>query len=218
MKTPMSSETKLTKDEEGECVDSNKYRCMIGSLLYLMERRSDIMFSVCQCARFQEDLKCHILKQLSVSSDTLGIFNAKTMLERLRNRRLVFASDSFGRNQWESLLCMLSTDVANKSSIYEGHPPAGSPKQVRTTLKIDKTDWSFGKWKGANNREPLSEDILGATTQRDTGSYYPKRYWELLPKEILGATTQRDTGSYYPKRYWELLPKERLGCLMGKWR
>ncbi|GKE98926.1 hypothetical protein Tco_0022277, partial [Tanacetum coccineum] len=46
------------------------------------------------------------------------------------------------------------------------------------------------------------------------GSYYPKRYWELLPKEILGATTQRDTGSYYPKRYWELLPKERLGCLM----
>ncbi|GKC50258.1 hypothetical protein Tco_1073003, partial [Tanacetum coccineum] len=55
------------------------------------------------------------------------------------------------------------------------------------------------------NREPLSEDILGATTQRDTGSYYPKRYYELLPKEILGAITQRDTGSYYPKRYWDAL-------------
>ncbi|GJY21925.1 hypothetical protein Tco_0394491 [Tanacetum coccineum] len=55
------------------------------------------------------------------------------------------------------------------------------------------------------NREPLSEDILEATTQRDTGSYYPKRYWELLPKEILGATTQRDTGSYYAKRYWDVL-------------
>ncbi|GJX67332.1 hypothetical protein Tco_0303059 [Tanacetum coccineum] len=44
-------------------------------------------------------------------------------------------------------------------------------------------------------------------------SYYPKRYWELLPKEILGAITQRDTGSYYPKRYWELLPKEILGAI-----
>ncbi|GKC12498.1 hypothetical protein Tco_1009280, partial [Tanacetum coccineum] len=55
------------------------------------------------------------------------------------------------------------------------------------------------------NREPLSEDILGATTQRDTRSYYPKRYWELLPKEILGAITQRDTGSYYPKRDWDVL-------------
>ncbi|GJV45757.1 hypothetical protein Tco_1430293 [Tanacetum coccineum] len=49
------------------------------------------------------------------------------------------------------------------------------------------------------NREPLSEDILGATTQRDTGSYYPKRYWELLPKEILGAITQRETGMSYGK-------------------
>ncbi|GJU71267.1 hypothetical protein Tco_1262672 [Tanacetum coccineum] len=46
-----------------------------------------------------------------------------------------------------------------------------------------------------------------------TESYYPMRYWELLPKEILGAITQRDIGSYYPKRYWELLPKERLGAI-----
>ncbi|GJS61178.1 hypothetical protein Tco_0655962 [Tanacetum coccineum] len=49
-----------------------------------------------------------------------------------------------------------------------------------------------------------------ASIRRHTGSYYPKRYWELLPKEILGATTQRDTRSYYPKRYLELLPKEIL--------
>ncbi|GJV53116.1 retrovirus-related pol polyprotein from transposon TNT 1-94 [Tanacetum coccineum] len=40
MKTPMSSDTKLTKDEECESVDSTKY--------------PDIMFSVCLCARFQE--------------------------------------------------------------------------------------------------------------------------------------------------------------------
>ncbi|GKB04702.1 retrovirus-related pol polyprotein from transposon TNT 1-94 [Tanacetum coccineum] len=54
MKTPMSSDTKLTKDEECESVDSTKYRGMIGSLLYLMSSRSDIMFCVCLCARFQE--------------------------------------------------------------------------------------------------------------------------------------------------------------------
>jgi len=41
------------------------------------------------------------------------------MLERLRNKRVVFAGDSIGRNQWESLLCMLSTGVSDKSSIYE---------------------------------------------------------------------------------------------------
>ncbi|GKA55015.1 retrovirus-related pol polyprotein from transposon TNT 1-94, partial [Tanacetum coccineum] len=54
MKTPMSSDTKLTKDEEYESVDSTKYRGMIGSLLYLTASRPDIMFSVCLCARFQE--------------------------------------------------------------------------------------------------------------------------------------------------------------------
>ncbi|GJX97268.1 kinesin-like protein KIN-5C [Tanacetum coccineum] len=48
-------------------------------------------------------------------------------------------------------------------------------------------------------REPLFEDILGATTQRDTRSSYLKRYWELLPKEILGAITQIDTRMSYGK-------------------
>ncbi|KAK7303270.1 hypothetical protein RJT34_14173 [Clitoria ternatea] len=46
-------------------------------------------------------------------------FNATMMLEKLRGKRLVFAGDSIGRNQWESLLCMLSSGVPNKESIYE---------------------------------------------------------------------------------------------------
>ncbi|GJT05305.1 retrovirus-related pol polyprotein from transposon TNT 1-94 [Tanacetum coccineum] len=57
MKTPMSSDTKLTKDEECESVDSTKYQGMIGSLLYLTASRLDIMFSVYLCTRFQEDPK-----------------------------------------------------------------------------------------------------------------------------------------------------------------
>ncbi|GJS86059.1 hypothetical protein Tco_0752600 [Tanacetum coccineum] len=57
MKNPMSTATKLMKDEEGESADNTKYRGMIGSLLYLTAIRPDIMFSVCLCARFQEDPK-----------------------------------------------------------------------------------------------------------------------------------------------------------------
>ncbi|XAR61214.1 hypothetical protein NMG60_11034853 [Bertholletia excelsa] len=112
-------------------------------------------------------------------------FDAKHMLETLRNRRLVFVGDSIGRNQWESLLCMLSTAVPEKSSIYEvngspitkhtgflvfkfkdfnctieyyrspflvpqGHAPPGAPKKVKTTLRVDKLDWSSPRWKGAD--------------------------------------------------------------------
>ncbi|GKE01651.1 retrovirus-related pol polyprotein from transposon TNT 1-94 [Tanacetum coccineum] len=56
-KIPMSTEIKLTKDDEADSVDSSKYQGMIGSLLYLTASRTDIMFSVCLCARFQENLK-----------------------------------------------------------------------------------------------------------------------------------------------------------------
>lgn len=51
-------------------------------------------------------------------------FNASNMLNRIRNRRLVFVGDSIGRNQWESLICMLAEAVSNKSQIYEvnGNP------------------------------------------------------------------------------------------------
>ncbi|GJY53727.1 retrovirus-related pol polyprotein from transposon TNT 1-94, partial [Tanacetum coccineum] len=62
IKTPMSSETKLTHDEDGEPIDDTKYHGMIGSLLYLTASRLDIMFSVCLCARFQEAPKSSHLK------------------------------------------------------------------------------------------------------------------------------------------------------------
>ncbi|GKC59093.1 putative ribonuclease H-like domain-containing protein [Tanacetum coccineum] len=41
------------KDEEAEDVDVHLYRSMIGSLMYLIASRPDIMFVVCACARFQ---------------------------------------------------------------------------------------------------------------------------------------------------------------------
>ncbi|KAJ1256541.1 hypothetical protein BS78_K008300 [Paspalum vaginatum] len=53
MATPMSTQTALDADEEGEVVDQREYRGMIGSLLYLTATRPDIQFAVCLCARFQ---------------------------------------------------------------------------------------------------------------------------------------------------------------------
>ncbi|KAF3670135.1 Protein trichome birefringence-like 11 [Capsicum annuum] len=112
-------------------------------------------------------------------------FDAKHMLAKLRNRRVVFVGDSIGRNQWESLLCLLSSAVSDNSSIYEvngspitkhtgslvfkfkdynctveyyrapflvlqSRPPAGAPRNVKMTLKLDQMDWSSVKWRGAD--------------------------------------------------------------------
>ncbi|GJS56920.1 putative ribonuclease H-like domain-containing protein [Tanacetum coccineum] len=51
--TPIKTNKALLKDEEAEDVDVHLYRSMIGSLMYLIASRPDIMFVVCACARFQ---------------------------------------------------------------------------------------------------------------------------------------------------------------------
>nr|GEY33051.1 hypothetical protein [Tanacetum cinerariifolium] len=61
-KTPMSTEIKLTKDDEADFVDSSKYRGMIGSLLYSTASRPDIIFIVCLCAHLQENSKTTCLE------------------------------------------------------------------------------------------------------------------------------------------------------------
>jgi hypothetical protein len=61
-KTPMGTDGHLDLDKRGKSIDQKAYRSMIGSLLYLCASRTDIMFSVCMCARFQSDPKeCHLV-------------------------------------------------------------------------------------------------------------------------------------------------------------
>ncbi|XP_073281948.1 secreted RxLR effector protein 161-like [Primulina huaijiensis] len=58
----MGSTEKLFKDDVATGVDNTQYRSIIGSLLYLSASRPDIMFSVCLCARYQDDPKVTHLK------------------------------------------------------------------------------------------------------------------------------------------------------------
>jgi hypothetical protein len=61
IKTSMGTNGHLDLDMGGKPVDQKLYRSMIGSLLYLCASRSDIMLSVCTCARFQAAPKeCHL--------------------------------------------------------------------------------------------------------------------------------------------------------------
>jgi len=55
--TPMPSSCYTDADAAGKGVDQTKYRGLIGFLLYLTASRSDIMFVVCLCARYQANPK-----------------------------------------------------------------------------------------------------------------------------------------------------------------
>nr|GEW47104.1 uncharacterized mitochondrial protein AtMg00810-like [Tanacetum cinerariifolium] len=62
--TPTETQKPLVKDKEAVDVDVHLYRSMIGSLMYLTASRSDIMFAVYACFRFQVTPKTSHLQAL----------------------------------------------------------------------------------------------------------------------------------------------------------
>ena len=55
--TPMETDIKLSKYDEGSYVDPTLYTRLVGSLMYLTTTRPDIMFVVSLISRFMETLK-----------------------------------------------------------------------------------------------------------------------------------------------------------------
>nr|GEW14112.1 retrovirus-related Pol polyprotein from transposon TNT 1-94 [Tanacetum cinerariifolium] len=49
----MVEKSKLDEDKEGKAIDPSHYRGMIGTLLYLIASRPDLLFAICMCARYQ---------------------------------------------------------------------------------------------------------------------------------------------------------------------
>ena len=60
--TPMGTNGNLDSDTSGNMVNQKLYRSMIRSLLYVTASRSDVIFSVCICARFQASPRENHLK------------------------------------------------------------------------------------------------------------------------------------------------------------
>ncbi|GJX82090.1 gag-pol polyprotein [Tanacetum coccineum] len=53
--TPMVEKSKLDADPHGKEVDPTRYRGMIGSLMYLIASRPDLVFAVCMCLWYSKD-------------------------------------------------------------------------------------------------------------------------------------------------------------------
>ncbi|GJR38867.1 hypothetical protein Tco_1214551 [Tanacetum coccineum] len=105
-KTRMSTEIKLTKDDEADSVDSSKYRGMIGSLLYLTASRPDIMFSL--EVKRDEELRPYIQFKL-------GQFTFKVTPSRLsRILQTPHTPETFYSSKWS----LNSLDDHPKSNFF----------------------------------------------------------------------------------------------------
>ncbi|GKA63358.1 hypothetical protein Tco_0762964, partial [Tanacetum coccineum] len=51
--TPVATKPKLDAELSGKIIDQTDYRSKIGSLMYLTSSRTDIVHTVCYCARYQ---------------------------------------------------------------------------------------------------------------------------------------------------------------------
>ncbi|GJT34970.1 putative ribonuclease H-like domain-containing protein [Tanacetum coccineum] len=111
--TPLEPNKPLLKDEEAADVDVHLYRSMIGSLMYLTASRPDIMFAVCNCARFQVSPKTshlHAVKRIFrylKGQPKLGLWKSTTEGCQFLGRRLI---------SWQ---CKKQTIVANSTTEAE---------------------------------------------------------------------------------------------------
>ncbi|GJR71882.1 putative ribonuclease H-like domain-containing protein [Tanacetum coccineum] len=101
----------LLKDEEAANVDVHLYRSMIGSLMYLTASRSDIMFAICACARFQVTPKTshlHAVKRIFrylKGHPKLGLWKAKRTTEISQSSRPIpLVSDENVIKEWEDIM------------------------------------------------------------------------------------------------------------------
>ncbi|GJR89305.1 retrovirus-related pol polyprotein from transposon TNT 1-94 [Tanacetum coccineum] len=80
--TPMVDRLKLDEDPLGISVDHTRFWSMVGSLMYLIASRPDLVFAVCMCAREQVEKGVVELYFMSTDYQLAGIFTKALPRER----------------------------------------------------------------------------------------------------------------------------------------
>nr|GEU68557.1 retrovirus-related Pol polyprotein from transposon TNT 1-94 [Tanacetum cinerariifolium] len=65
--TPMVDQLKMNEDPLGIPVDQTRFRSMVSSIMYLTASRSDLVFSVCMCARTHAEVHPEVLSSLAIN-------------------------------------------------------------------------------------------------------------------------------------------------------
>ena len=92
---PIVTGTKLVKDENARAIDANKYKQMVGCLMYLLATRPDLAYSVCLVARHMErPTKMHLSAIKRILRYLRGIAGCGILYKKGEEVRLTGWSDS----------------------------------------------------------------------------------------------------------------------------
>ncbi|GKB35260.1 retrovirus-related pol polyprotein from transposon TNT 1-94, partial [Tanacetum coccineum] len=194
--TPMETQKPLLKDEDGEEVDVYMYRSMIGSLMYLTSSRSDIMFAVCTCARYEVNPKVshlHAVKEFLAYTDS---DYAGASLDRK-------STTGVNAHRHKTYYCWVTT--AGSKSMLLRVPQPSSPADIVSDEAIHK-ELGDSLVRAATTASSLEseQDSGNITKTRSKATPNESSSLELLQVVIPGNTLRSDEDSIKLKEFMEL--------------
>nr|GEV60406.1 hypothetical protein [Tanacetum cinerariifolium] len=129
--TPMEPNKILIKDVEAKDVDVHLYRSMIGSLMYLIASRPNIMFAVCACARFQ------------VTPKNIHLYDIKRIFRYLKGQPklgLWYPRDSPFDLEGISDSDYAGASLDRKSTTGDGKKVVVNEASIRCDLRLDDAE------------------------------------------------------------------------------
>jgi hypothetical protein len=123
VKNPVVPGHKLSKDEDGERVDSTLYKKIVGSLMYLTVTRPDITFIVSLISRYMEHpTAMHLQATKRVLRYVKGTVIFGVFYKKEGNQELLgytdsdYAGDQNDRNNTSGYVFLMSSGVVSWSS------------------------------------------------------------------------------------------------------
>ncbi|KAL8140753.1 hypothetical protein V2J09_006774 [Rumex salicifolius] len=109
-------------DKEKKPLPSSSCDLFSGKWVY--DNESYPLYKEKECSFMSDQLACEKFGRKDLSYQNwrwqpnqcdLPRFNATALLERLRNKRLVYVGDSLNRGQWVSMVCLIDTTISSPS-------------------------------------------------------------------------------------------------------
>ncbi|KAG6643469.1 hypothetical protein I3843_09G210900 [Carya illinoinensis] len=121
-------------------------KCDLFSGKWVFDNETYPLYKEQQCTFMSDQLACEKFGRKDLSYQNwrwqphqcnLPKFNATALLERLRNKRLVFVGDSLNRGQWVSMVCLLDSWISPKLKSMHNNGSLNAFKAIEFNASIE---------------------------------------------------------------------------------